>query len=358
MLKGNKGEWSEIFVFLKLLVEGKIYAADERLNKIEKMYFPVLKILREEKEDSVYEYLIDKKIRIYFNGKEMKRIEKAEVENISDELISVLKNKKIKSSFSVENVEKFMDEIFCTKISAPSGKKKDILMQIRDIATGYENIVGFSVKSELGAAPTLLNASKATNFVYSIPKTNNLLCINKINNMFNEKGKRDVKSRVKRIFEENELKFLKTNNETFSNNLVLIDSFMDSILSKMLIYYYKDDITKCEDLIKKIEEENPLNFGNKYAYRYKFKKFLAAIALGMKPSEEWNGIDEVTGGYIIVTETGNVVAYHIYNRNFFEEYLLLNTKFETASTSRHGFGEVYEKNGNQYFNLNLQIRFL
>lgn len=358
MLKGNKGEWSEIFVFFKLLVEGKIYAADERLNKIEKMYFPVLKILREEKEGFIYEYLIDKKIQIYFNGNEIKKVEKAQVEIISDELISVLKNKRIKSSFSIENVEKFMEEMFCTKISAPSGKKNDILMQIRDITTGYENIVGFSVKSELGAAPTLLNASKATNFIYSIPKTNNLLSIDKINNMYNEKGQRDVKSRVKRIFEENELKFLKTNKEIFSNNLVLIDSCMDSILSKMLIYYYKDDITKCEDLIKIIEEENPLNFGNKYAYRYKFKKFLAATALGMKPSEEWNGIDEVTGGYVIVTETGNVVAYHIYNRNFFEEYLLLNTKFETASTSRHGFGEIYEENGNQYFNLNLQIRFL
>ena len=33
MLKGNKGEWSEIYTFLKLLSEGKLYGADGELNK-------------------------------------------------------------------------------------------------------------------------------------------------------------------------------------------------------------------------------------------------------------------------------------------------------------------------------------
>ena len=34
MLKGNKGEWSEIYVFLKLLADGKLYSADENLEII------------------------------------------------------------------------------------------------------------------------------------------------------------------------------------------------------------------------------------------------------------------------------------------------------------------------------------
>ena len=28
MLKGNKGEWSEVYVLLRLLADGKIYATD------------------------------------------------------------------------------------------------------------------------------------------------------------------------------------------------------------------------------------------------------------------------------------------------------------------------------------------
>ena len=50
MLKGNIGEWSEIYVLLKLLGEGKLFAADENLNRIENQFFPITKILREEEK--------------------------------------------------------------------------------------------------------------------------------------------------------------------------------------------------------------------------------------------------------------------------------------------------------------------
>ena len=34
-----------------------------------------------------------------------------------------------------------------------------------------------------------------------------------------------------------------------------------------------------------------------------------------------------------------------------------NTKYETASTSRHEFGEVYSEDGEDFIKLNLQVRF-
>ena len=117
-------------------------------------------------------------------------------------------------------------------------------------------------------------------------------------------------------------------------------------------------MVKYKEMIKKLEEENPFKYGNINAYSYKFKKFLTSVALGMTPATEWQGIDEANGGYITVTKQGDVVAYHIYNRNYFEEYLLNNTKYETPSTSRHKFGSIYEINGEKYLNLNLQVRFL
>ncbi|HIT90097.1 MAG TPA: HpaII family restriction endonuclease, partial [Candidatus Merdenecus merdavium] len=48
MIKGNKGEWSELYVLLSLLAHGKLYAADDDVKKIDDVYFPVLKIFREE----------------------------------------------------------------------------------------------------------------------------------------------------------------------------------------------------------------------------------------------------------------------------------------------------------------------
>jgi len=45
----NKGEWSEFYTFLRLLADGKLYAADSDLNKIEDLYYPILKIIRHAK---------------------------------------------------------------------------------------------------------------------------------------------------------------------------------------------------------------------------------------------------------------------------------------------------------------------
>lgn len=132
---------------------------------------------------------------------------------------------------------------------------------------------------------------------------------------------------------------------------------MDKIIAATLLYFYKDGISNCDEMVEKFEQKNPMNYGNVSAYKYKFKKFLTAVAWGMKPATVWDGLDEAIGGYIVVTKEGNVLAYHIYNRNYFEEYLLKNTKYETASISMHDFGEVYSENGEDFIKLNLQMRF-
>ena len=48
MIKGNKGEWSELYVLLRLLSHGKIYAADDNLKKIEEQHRRLNGKLREE----------------------------------------------------------------------------------------------------------------------------------------------------------------------------------------------------------------------------------------------------------------------------------------------------------------------
>ena len=68
-------------------------------------------------------------------------------------------------------------------------------------------------------------------------------------------------------------------------------------------------------------------------------------------------IGSIPTGYIIVKADGEVLAYHIYNRNFFEQYLLDNTICERASTGRHEYMSLYEEGGQMYIKLNLQVRF-
>ena len=47
-LSGNKGEWSEIYVFLRLLEVGKLYAADADLNKMDDVFYNIINIVRTE----------------------------------------------------------------------------------------------------------------------------------------------------------------------------------------------------------------------------------------------------------------------------------------------------------------------
>ena len=41
-LSGNKGEWSEIYAFLRLLEVKKLYAADAELNKKDDMFYNII----------------------------------------------------------------------------------------------------------------------------------------------------------------------------------------------------------------------------------------------------------------------------------------------------------------------------
>lgn len=359
MITGNKGEWSELYVFLKLLADGKIHAADGDLNKLEQIYFPILKIIREE-NSQITEYNTGETIVITLNGQKVKEIPAVEFDIQASELLQAIKSKKAQGAFAIEKSELFMNQILCSKLKVSNQDKSDITLQIIDINTGFSPTVGFSIKSELGSAPTLLNGGKTTNFIYEVTNSDLgfLQTINSINKEVNGKIHTDLRGRINKIVgSQCELVYCDMTNSTFKDNLELIDVRMDKVLAHSLLYYYRDGISSCTEIVSKLEQENPIKYNNKNSYKYKFKKFLAAVALGMKPSVMWDGLDEASGGYIIVTKNGNVVAYHIYNRNHFEDYLLNNTKFETPSTSRYEFGEIYQANNKNFFKLNLTIRF-
>lgn len=353
-LSGNKGEWSEAYVLLRLLGDGRIYAADENLNKIESIYFPIIKIIREEVEKIRHDYAVqeDGVIAIYVNDTLVKEMRQSDFTREADYLYERICQGGA-HAFSVERTENFLHEIGSHKLTAPSSDKTDITMQIHDVQTGYNPICGFSIKSEVGSAPTLLNATGATNFIFKVKGISEERAeeINAI------EGTNKIKDRMRAIFSESEVSFDRVNSATFEQNLGLIDTQFAEILSWALVYHYRDGVINCDDVVRMLEIYNPMGFRRTGMYTYKFKKFLCSIALGMKPAREWDGHDEANGGYIVVSAAGDVLAYHIYNRDFFEEYLLNNTKFERASTSRHGFASLYKENEDMFLKLNLQIRF-
>ena len=137
---------------------------------------------------------------------------------------------------------------------------------------------------------------------------------------------------------------------------------MPKIVSEIILLYYLSGVNKCSDSVIKLQETNPLHFnlsGSHKFYEYKIKRLLSDIALGMTPSTVWTGVYDATGGYIVVKDSGDILCYHVYNRNEFESYLLKNTKLDSPSTTKHKYGVIYrDENQKLFFRLNLQIRFI
>ena len=356
MLSGNKGEWSEIYALFKLLGDKQLFAGDADLNKVEELFYPIIKIIRNESGGN-FEYEINGDLVIISGGKEELRIPLKTFNEQSIKLLATIKGSS--GAFSIPEIETFMNSINCSSLKAKSTVKSDIRIVIHDQRINQTAELGFSIKSELGNKATLLNAGKTTNFIYEVsdckPTEIQLKNINEI----------DTNSKIKDRIESlkligGNLNYITLEQDVFKNNLVLIDSLLPNILAEIVKTFFTSTLSSIKDLTENINKINPLNYDNQFAhtfYEYKIKRFLTDVALGMTPSKVWNGIYDATGGYLIVKENGDVLCYHIYNRNQFEDYLFQNTKLETASSSRHDFGKIYNENGKSYFKLNLQIRF-
>ncbi|URM38149.1 HpaII family restriction endonuclease [Flavobacterium anhuiense] len=364
MISGNKGEWSEIYTLLKLLSDGKLTPGDENINKLKGVFYPIVKILRTESNSS-FEYSINDDIVIISSDKEeLLRIPMEEFKIRSLYLFEKIKENK-QNTFAVPEIESFMSEIKCISLKADSKTKSDIQIVIHDLRTNQQPTLGFSIKSQIGNPSTLLNPGKPTNFIFKVTGLNYTEDIEYINSIFIKKGEklsRDIKGRINEILKRNgNLEFVKIENQIFGNNLALIDSLLPNILSEIVFDFYASKRSKLIELVEHAQENNPLNFdlsNNHKFYSYKIKKLLTDIALGMTPTKVWTGEYHATGGYLIVKNDGEIVCYHIYNKNEFENYLLTTTKLDTASTSRYEFGDLYIEKDTLYFKLNLQIRFI
>lgn len=364
MITGNKGEWSEIYAFFKLLGDKVLIPGNEKIEKIPDVFYPIIKIFRTEINGD-YEYSIHDDLVVISGNEEVLRIP---IEVFKEKAIYLLESIKLSGEgvFSVPEIENFMRNIYCISLKASSTIKTDITIVIHDQRTNQQPMLGFSIKSQLGSPSTLFNAVQSSNFIYEVSGIEmSEEKISEINSLFIKRGGkllRDVKRRTRSIFiEQGNLLFKNVEKPVFSNNLMLIDSLLPQILSKIVIDYYSSNSVLISELVNNIEKINPLNFditNNHEFYRYKIKRFLTDTALGMLPSKVWNGKYDATGGYLVVKENGDVLCYHLYNRNEFENYLLNNTKLETPSSSRHKFGDLYKENGKIFFKLNLQIRFI
>ena len=360
-ISGNKGEWSELYAFYRLMGDPRLFAADEDLNRTDD-YLPILSAFRKDKNGIEHEYVISDDrdtVVIYEGSMDIDTVSIEEFDMNAEFLLKRLETYKSelypdgKKHFPpISELEDFMARTRSDKIKAKSTEKKDILLKVDDTRNARKPLMGFSIKSYIGQNPTLFNVGKNTNFRYMVIGCNDYIQ-RKINST---KG---LKNKMACLFDNNcDLKFDSMLSDRFRMNLELIDSYMDRLLAEVIIYMWKMDIQKISEIIKEITHADPLHKKNSHFYEYKMKQFLSSVALGMLPETEWDGRDQANGGYIIVKRNGDVVCYFLYNRNEFNDYLFNYTKMEKPDTDRHDYGNVLKIWESYYIDLDPQIRFI
>lgn len=321
------------------------------------LYYPIIDIIREESKRYVYSPNVKQNVVITDEeGNEMAKISMDRFVEESKKLLDKIKTTN-ERAFTIRDTQEFMEEVGCTKLKAPSKDKADIHIVIHDLRTGMRPLLGFSIKSQLGNASTLLNAGFPTNITYKI--SNYDLDDDEVANI------NAVKSHVDRVAaimaKGCTLEYYDIEHPVFKNNLLFLDSIMPEFIARCLLLDSTSGKTSIRDCVEAIAATNPFKFGGSDVtafYAHKMKVLLLDAALGMTPAKEWTGRYDANGGYLVVRRDGEIVCYHFYNRNDVEDYLFNNTRFERASRERYNFGSLYRGEDNQvYFKLNLQIRF-
>ncbi|MDE6408957.1 MAG: HpaII family restriction endonuclease [Muribaculaceae bacterium] len=360
-IKGNVGEWSEIYTLLKLLGESKVYAGDQNLEKIKNLVYPIIMIIRSEK-GGIYDYRVESAdiVITTSDGEELLRLPASKFLFEAEALLKAINEKPAGArSFPVARTQAFMDRIYCTSLKASSSDKTDIHIILHDQRTKINNEMGFSIKSQLGGDSTLLNASSATNFVYRIEgcylSNDEIAHINAIDT------RSKIIDRIGAIVQKGgKLVFEKIDNDIFRRNLDMIDLGLGATIAQLLLEQFNTRGRMFEELTDTLAQSNPLGFDEADAvdvYTYKLKKLLTSAALGMMPSKKWNGKYDANGGYLVVKKDGEILCYHFYDQNRFEDFLFKNAYLERGKTHRHGYASLYRKeNDKVYFKLNLQIR--
>ena len=332
----NRGEWTEAYVFFRLLGDGRIYGASADLVKDEQTYIDIINIIRDEPDKClIFERFIKDEVAYVqsFKGDEkLKIITAPELTEKAAFLYEKIKkvtagNRKIE----VPEIQEYMEGI---SIDSPKanlsdsakdkfGAKTDIIVTTEDSFDHVRTVGGFSIKSHIGSSPTLFNCSQSSGFVYKIVGCD-------VDGMHRLNYKEGFLRIITAIKEEYSLEYVGCRNEIFEQNIRVVDSRMDEILQKamlMQIRYVKGlKSSGIPEVCKVLAAHNPIGVRNpEVFYEAKLKSFLFASFAGMTASEEWSGRKKLTGGYIDVDREGELLYYRAISDDIFENYLFKHT---------------------------------
>ena len=355
--KQNKGEWSELLAFVRILAEQKIILSNENLEPTEN-YFKVNRVTGKNID---IDFLLVSQDEIEIVNRDIGSVQNISIrylinEDVLNNLIKAIKNGK--RTFSIPDFEVIQNTLGLTVVKlGSSSEKADIILDIENEIINKIN-EGFNIKSYLGNKPTVFNASGNTNFIFEVKN----LSKDKIDEINNINTRTKLTDRIKAIEKYGGVfKYIAPEKKTLEYNLKMVDLSMPQVIGSILLAFYKNRISAISEILDHIHEHTDLKEIIRYEDKdwlvHKVKQLLVDILLGFFPGSEWNGTYDANGT-IVVKETGSQVAFHIIDIESLKSYLFKSIKLDTPSTTRHRYGKLILENDKRlYFKLNLQLRF-
>lgn len=349
----NRGEWSELYAIIYLLLHNDLNIENEFLEPIANGVFLVKGISVEETEGEIkFNIIKNGDVQVVSCDEVRNIIEKVELDSMVENLLNaIITVQPGNGAFTIPEINSTLSKLTRNnKIKAKSTLKEDATLFVFDNIMKSIQPLKYSIKSMLGSPATLLNASGNTNFIYEIIglTREQILEINNINT------RTKLYDRCQKIIEYNaEVNFIGMESSNFEYNLKLIDSNMPKYLANVLFQSYVTGNKKLKGLFL----ENTMFCDEEYAL-HKLGQFLEGISFDFFPNKKWNRKRLVNGGLIIVSHDGKVgILDLIYHHDIVYNYLIDNTKLESSSSTRYNMFEIYEQNDKFYFTLNLQVRY-
>lgn len=400
----NRGEWTEAYVFMRLLGDGRIYGASSNLKKDYSTYIDIINIIRDEPNKMlIFERFIDANtayIKASKDGEEIRIVTAPEISEFAHVLYENIKSLNAQRVIGVLAVQEYLETL---GIDTPKanlseyakekyGTKTDVIITSEDSLDHSKTTEGFSIKSHIGSPATLFNCSQTSGFTFEVLNCNDA-GMHQLNSL---DGFLSIMTSIK---EQYSLSYIGCRNEIFEQNISIVDSRMEEVLSAAILaqasYYGDNKSSNVKDICNKVISINPIGVKKPAMfYPAKFKDFLFASFAGMTASSEWNGRKQLTGGYIDVSREGEMLYYRAMSDDIFGNYLFENTYFdrpdrgvykdlavEKAKAFLNGrtlseaeihdvvfkdgkkkskkgdFGYVYKKDYRYFIDLNFQIRF-
>lgn len=340
----NKGELSEIYALLKVIYQEIIAYGNLSANATD----DTIKVMKIHLDNSDIE-LKGVHCYVYDNADNTTLYNKSQIIN-EIELNDILSHiKEGNGTFSSGIIDSKVSFLGMDKSKGTSQEKSDIVLSF--LERGIENLnQGTSIKSFLGGSPTLLNASQATNFIYEIEGLDSQN-IDEINNIETRSKVKDRISKIESL--GGVLKFHKCENSTYESTLRKVDSKMPEILASALkSFFLKETSNRLSEYVsQEIADPN-----RQQEVDCRLKDFVKSTMLGIFPTRDWDGNLKATA-VLLVNKDGDLVFYHTNKEATLKDFFYQQTFFDTPSTTRHRFGNVYRENdGKTYFKLNLQLR--